>query len=173
MSSYIHNESVPLSQSGNQGFIKPLAVVDALGRTDQPEIKGSSDRYQLMFVPSHESITEQQNVVTRVLTSNAQNTEGHVSVSSSGLQTVQHASIATNPEIQVTSVGEQVVSQQHTDAQYVVMETEQQGSVYQTGDIVSLSMAASNVGQGVESEQLIEEHVISSDVPVVTSVQWS
>ena len=53
------------------------------------------------------------------------------------------------------------------------METGQPTGVYQTGDIVSLSMAASNVGQGGESEQLIEEHIVRAEAAVVTSVQWT
>ena len=170
---YTSNESSSLAQNASQGFAKPLAVqnlkiAESGTKGDRSVEKGGSERYQLIFVPPQESVA----------TNTVHSTEGHASNSHdthSGVlstQTIQHTPVATTSEIQVTSVGEQVVSQQHSDARYVVMETDQEGGVYQTGDIVSLSMAASNVGQGVESEQLIEEHVVDSEAAVMTSVQW-
>ena len=165
---YTSNESSSLAQNASQGFAKPLTVQNVKiaepgAKSDRSVEKGGSERYQLIFVPP------QENVATNAGHARSSH-DTHSGVSSA--QAIQHTPVATTSEIQVTSVGEQVVSQQHADAQYVVMETDQQRGVYQAGDIVSLSMAASNVGQGVESEQLIEEHVVDSETAVVTSVQW-
>ena len=142
----------------------------------------SSENYQLIFV--QETITaDQHNFVTKILAPNMPNIDGQVVVSSSshGNQTgvignqemqQQHITIATNPNQMATCV---VPQEQITEGkQYqVVMETDQPTGVYESGDIVSLSMAASNVGQGGEPEQLIEGQIVGSEAAVVSNVQWS
>ena len=165
--SYTSNESSSLAQNESRGFAQPLAVQNV--KIAEPGYKSEEKGgYQVIFVPPQENVPTNTVQGTEVTISSSD--DSHAGVLST--QTQQHAPVATTSAIQVTSVGEQVVSQQHTNAQYVVMEADQQGGAYQTGDIVSLSMAASNVGQGVESEQLIEEQVVDSEAAVVTSVQW-
>ena len=156
----------PVQNTENTMAAQGVKIAPSAGKTE------SSENYQLIFVQTsqepHSNVetiaSDQQNAVTRELTETVPSNDGHVVSSSHGNHTV----------IQATSMGEQVVSQQQVEGQqYVVMETDQPTGVYQTGDIVSLSMAASNVGQGGESEQLIEEHIVGADAAVVTSVQWS